>query len=154
MAKETEAVLELLSRLCYSLDGLTREVGEIRKRLPLSEDAEGESLTQSDELNQEDSEPPDSGGHGKGFQIDELAVMHPRTLLDERHLTRIFRVTRRTVHRMVERFEIPPPVRFHGKSLWMAGSILRRIEDQVEEASKEATKEAERTARQFEKLRP
>jgi len=150
MAKESEAVLESVSRLCYALEGLTREISGMKDRIPAGNGLREGSSPESDEPIQEDLALHEDDEQGEGFEIGELALMHPKTLLDKQRLAQLLAVTSRTIQRMVERSEIPPPITFRKRSFWMAGHVLRHIESQVEEAAKEA----ERMARQYERLRP
>jgi predicted DNA-binding transcriptional regulator AlpA len=72
--------------------------------------------------------------------ITELAELPKDTLLDETALARVLRINKRTVRRMVSRFELPPPVRFGGRSTWQAGRILAHFSKAAERAEKRARK--------------
>ena len=80
----------------------------------------------------------------KGFLAQELAELPQKTLLDETQLARMLHVTRRTVRRMVSRGELPPPIRLAGRSVWLAGNILKHFEAAAERAEREAEQEARR----------
>ena len=80
-----------------------------------------------------------------GVLIDGLAVLPERTILDEARLAGLLAVTRRTVRRMVNRFELPPPTRLAGRSMWLAGRVLSHIEA----AAERAERKAERVARKI-----
>ena len=68
----------------------------------------------------------------------DLSKLPEKMLLDESALAKILGVTKRTVRRMVNRFELPPPVRLRGKSTWFAGRVLRYIEDRAERLQRDA----------------
>lgn len=59
-------------------------------------------------------------------------------------MTQIFRCSERTIQRMVERFELPPPTTMAGRKVWRAGKVkawLAQADDRIEA---EALKEAKR----------
>ena len=68
----------------------------------------------------------------------ELGELPPGAIVTEEALARMFGVTRRTVRRMVGRFELPPPIRLSGRSVWLVGRILSHIEAAAERAEREA----------------
>jgi len=67
----------------------------------------------------------------QGVVILGLASMPEGALLDEAALASVLSVTRRTVRRMVCRFELPPPIRLANRSTWRAGTILTWIERRI-----------------------
>jgi len=73
----------------------------------------------------------------RGICVD-LATMPEKSIIDEVALARILRVTTRTIRRMVQRHEIPPPVNLAGKSVWFAGNILSHIQTRVDRSAKDA----------------
>ena len=78
----------------------------------------------------------------EGVLIDTLARLPDKAILDEARLAGALHVSRRTVRRMVSRFELPPPVSLAGRSVWLAGRVLRHIEIAVERAEREAERQA------------
>lgn len=74
--------------------------------------------------------------------LDSLARMPEKTLLTEDALARALGVSKRTVRRMVARFELPPAVRFGGRSTWQAGAVLRWFEARADRAAREAQRAA------------
>jgi len=80
-----------------------------------------------------------------GVIITDLASLPEAALLDEEALANMLQVTRRTVRRMVARFELPPPIRLANRSTWRAGTILSWIERRI-------AAEAEKAARLGAKL--
>ncbi len=50
----------------------------------------------------------------------------------------------RTLQRMVERFEIPPPMTLGGRKVWIIGKIRAWFTDAAERRAAEALKEARR----------
>ena len=83
-----------------------------------------------------------------GVCITTLAELPPAALLDETALAAALGVTKRTIRRMVGRYELPPPVRFAGRSTWQAGAVLRWFEA----AAERKAREAERAAAKFRNL--
>src|SRR5262245_3327215 len=79
-----------------------------------------------------------------GVLITALAELPERALLDERALASALGVTKRTVRRMVSRFELPPPVSFAGRSTWQAGRVLAWFEARAERAARDARRVADR----------
>lgn len=85
----------------------------------------------------------------RGVLITTLAELPERALLDERALAKALGVTKRTVRRMVARFELPPPVAFAGRSTWQVGRVLAWFEARAERASRQAARNASRLERLF-----
>ena len=83
-----------------------------------------------------------------GTVITRLAELPERTILDEVALAETVGVSKRTVRRMVGRHELPPPVRFAGRSCWQVGRVLVHFEAKAERAAKE-TERAARRVRKF-----
>jgi N-methylhydantoinase B/oxoprolinase/acetone carboxylase alpha subunit len=80
---------------------------------------------------------------GMAGVVDVLARMPERAILDEKAMAEAFRVTPRTVRRMVGRYEIPPGVPLAGKTVWMAGKVLSFLESKMEQAESSARGRAE-----------
>lgn len=80
---------------------------------------------------------------GEGIYAGLVEI--PReALLDEKALADVFDVCTRTVKRMVTRYELPPPIQFGGKSMWIAGRVLSWFDSQAELAEREAMKQVQR----------
>jgi predicted DNA-binding transcriptional regulator AlpA len=79
---------------------------------------------------------------GEGVIITKLAELPAGSLLDETALAQALVVTKRTVRRMVGRYELPPPIQFGGRSTWQAGSILRWFESRAGKAARKAQRRA------------
>lgn len=82
--------------------------------------------------------------------LSELAALPAKTLIDDRTLAGMLRVSTRTISRWVQRGDIPTPARLGGRKLWMAGGLLAYVEQQIAAADtftqrrkKEALKRAE-----------
>jgi len=80
----------------------------------------------------------------RGICIDGLAKLPEKALVNQKALASNLGVDPRTVRRMVQRFELPPPTRLSGRAVWMVGKVLRYIEDAMDAAEREAIKERER----------
>jgi len=82
-----------------------------------------------------------------GLLVDALARLPEKSILDERQLAITLSVSPRTIRRMVSRFELPPPIRLGGHSVWLAGRILQHLENCAERAAREAERRAARIER-------
>jgi predicted DNA-binding transcriptional regulator AlpA len=92
---------------------------------------------------------PDSGRVVSGF-----ASLAPETLLDETAVAQVLRVSKRTVRRMVARYELPPPVPFGGRSFWQVGRVVAWFERRADRLEREARRRSDRiAARQLSGLR-
>jgi len=85
-----------------------------------------------------------AGAGGRGWPVDGLARLPEQALLDQKQLAAALGVTKRTVRRMVVRFELPPPIRLAGRSVWLAGRVLGHIEARAERAAQDADRQAGR----------
>jgi len=86
---------------------------------------------------------------GDGLVIVALAKLPERAVVDEAALARALGVSKRTLRRMVARFEMPPPVRLAGRSTWIVGRVLAWFEARAERAARDA----ERMARRLEGMK-
>lgn len=82
------------------------------------------------------------GAHPK--LITGLADLPAKALLDEDVLAQVLGVSKRTIRRMVARFELPPPIALAGRSTWIADRVLAHIEARAERAARKAELEARR----------
>ena len=80
-----------------------------------------------------------------GLVLDTLARLPERGLLTEAALAKALHVAPRTVRRMVNRWQLPPPTRLGGRNVWFAGRVLAHIEA----AAERAERGAERVARKY-----
>lgn len=76
--------------------------------------------------------------------ITDLAVLPERSLVGEAWLAKALGVTERTIRNMVTRYELPPPVRLGGRSMWLVGRVLDYIDGTALRMAEEAMREAER----------
>ena len=76
--------------------------------------------------------------------VTALAELPAKTLLDETALAATLGVAKRTIRRMVARFELPPPVPLAGRSTWIADRVVAHIEARAERAARKAEQEARR----------
>lgn len=82
--------------------------------------------------------------------VTALAVLPEKVFLDESAMACVFGVTQRTIRRMVQRFELPPPIPFAGRSICIAGRVLAYLNA----AAERVEQEAERTAARLERASP
>lgn len=86
--------------------------------------------------------------NGEQFDTAEL-VLSLAGYSDSDYLTKAgmchaFKCTQRTVQRMVDRFEIPPPMPFAGRNIWIVGRLKAWIVNAAERIEGDALKEAKR----------
>ncbi len=79
-----------------------------------------------------------------GRTLTGLASLAPEALVDETALARHLAVTKRTVRRMVARYELPPPVRLAGRATWRVGRVLAWIEARADKAEREVERKRAR----------
>ena len=65
-------------------------------------------------------------------------------MVTKRELCRPFSRSERTLQRMVERFEIPPPTTLAGRKVWIAGKVRAWIVEAANRKEAEAVREARR----------
>jgi len=82
-----------------------------------------------------------------GIFISKLSEISEKTMLNQRAMAEIFCVSKRTIRRMVSRFEIPPPVHIGGQSMWVAGKVIEHIEAQAERLARDAKRRADKLKR-------
>ena len=59
-------------------------------------------------------------------------------------LCRALNCSERTLQRMIERFELPPPMTLGGRKVWIAGKVRAWLAEAAERKEAEALKEARR----------
>ena len=65
-------------------------------------------------------------------------------LITKQELGKCLGCSDRTLQRMVERFEIPPPMTLGGRKVWIIGKVRAWFTDAAERREAEALKEARR----------
>ena len=88
--------------------------------------------------------PNEKSAENTGFLIEELSILPEKAILDEALLARIFRVTPRTIRRMVVRGELPVPIPLAGRSVRVVGQVLEYIEDSAHNSQKDAMRNRRR----------
>ena len=78
----------------------------------------------------------------KGRVVTGLADLPEKALIDETALAAALNVDKRTVRRMVARFELPPGIMFGGRKCWQAGTVLRWFEARADQAARQAKRES------------
>jgi predicted DNA-binding transcriptional regulator AlpA len=81
--------------------------------------------------------------------ITDLADLRADDYVRADYLADVFQVTPRTVRRMVERGELPEPVKLGRRDYWVAG----QVREHIAESARRAQAEAEHRARKIERLR-
>jgi len=110
--------------------------------MPNNSDSEQQEKCNAVAENLKDPRDSQEGLKYNGIIVTQLAILPKDALLDETALARALGISKRTVRRMVGRFELPPPVRFAGRSTWQAGKVLTYFEEAAERASREAAQKA------------
>lgn len=75
-----------------------------------------------------------------------MAAMLPDEYVDIRQLAKCFNCSVRTIQRYVRRGQLPPPVRFGNRSLW----VVKLVREWIEKRSRAEEAEAEKEARRLE----
>ncbi len=70
--------------------------------------------------------------------LTALGLLEPGALVTDVGLARLFGRDRATIRRMIQRGEIPTPIRMMGKPTWTVGSIRKHIEDRLSKAAEDA----------------
>ncbi|HBC89308.1 MAG TPA: hypothetical protein DCZ94_20395 [Lentisphaeria bacterium] len=83
----------------------------------------------------------------KGLLVDELAKLPEKTIMDEGKLASILKISTRTLRRLVQRAEIPPPISLGGRSVWLSDRILAYLNTSAEQAEKEALNQIKRISK-------
>jgi predicted DNA-binding transcriptional regulator AlpA len=82
--------------------------------------------------------PPEPREKPSGRVVMELGTLPEKALLDETALAKAIGCCTRTIRRMVNSYELPPPARFAGRSVWQVGAVNRWIEARLDRAMREA----------------
>jgi predicted DNA-binding transcriptional regulator AlpA len=96
------------------------------------------------------TEPPAEVQESKSAEptgiILGLAALPEKAILTEAALATTIGVTQRTIRRMVQRNEIPPPVPLAGQAVWFAGGVLAYIQSRIDRRLRDASRQ--QTARE------
>ena len=65
-------------------------------------------------------------------------------LVTKSELCRAFNCSDRTIQRMVERFEVPPPMTLAGRKVWIVGKVRAWLTEVADRKEAEAMREARR----------
>jgi len=65
--------------------------------------------------------------------------------VDETALASLLDVSKRTIRRMVARHELPPPVRFGGRSTWQVARVVAWFDRRADRLERQARRQADRT---------
>jgi predicted DNA-binding transcriptional regulator AlpA len=71
------------------------------------------------------------------LMIDILANKPRDTIVSKTALARVFNVKPRTIQRMVERRELPPPITLAKQSVWLTGRIIEHLNCRAATAEQE-----------------
>ena len=73
-----------------------------------------------------------------------LAEWADQNLITKGDLAHVFDVTERTIQRMVDRGELPPPVVLGKRVRWILARVKAHIEERAERAAKKAAKRTDK----------
>lgn len=82
-----------------------------------------------------------------GLLVDELSRLPDKTIMDESKLASMLKITPRTLRRMVQRAELPPPISLGGRSIWLSDRVLSYLNTAAELAEKEALNQIKRISK-------
>lgn len=128
--------------------------GEDSYPMPVPSDDEPDSVSGPRKADSEFL--PESCGEDEDEPEDgETPAFRLGAYLDGDYLTRtgmrmVFKCSERTLFRMVDRFEIPPPMSVAGRSAWMVG----RLREWMAAAARSREEEAMREAKRLNVMRP
>jgi len=92
--------------------------------------------------NPEPTEPAEIIEHPR--ILSGMAELPGKTLLDEAALATLLGVSKRTVRRMVQRFELPPSIAVGGRATWIVERVLAHLDERARRAAREADRECQR----------
>lgn len=87
-----------------------------------------------------------NAGNSSGI-VTCLAELPENAHLDAVALGRILGRCKKTIQRAVRRGELPPPIRFMGRHVWLVGTILRHFEERQQAAVDEVDRRIVRLQR-------
>ena len=76
--------------------------------------------------------------------ITDFAELKPGTLVNVTFVADALGVSERTVRRMVQRHQLPPPISFGNASLWLIEHLLDYVSSASEDKMREAKNERKR----------
>lgn len=88
----------------------------------------------------------ENGGDDSCAEIAVYCIgkFHDDDCLTREGMRAVFQCSERTLFRMVERFEVPPPMPLGGRSVWQIGRLKAWIVSSAQQKEAEALKEAKR----------
>ena len=105
----------------------------------------------NDAVNQVVSETTESGkevpGENQNGIVTALAELPLNAHLDAEALGRILGRCKKTIQRAVRRGELPPPIKFMGRHVWLVKTILEHMESRQETALRQFRKRLEKISR-------
>ena len=78
------------------------------------------------------------------MSIPTMSEVAPEAVLSLAEMCRILGRSRWALSRAVERGELPPPVRFLGRRAWVAGAVVRHLQQRQDEAMRQQATMARR----------
>lgn len=78
------------------------------------------------------------------LKLRRLSRLPREMIVDTRALARVLGRSTRTIRRMVDRYEIPPPIRMSGRSTWQVGTILSWYAERAERRVSESRRVRDR----------
>lgn len=71
-----------------------------------------------------------------------LGAYNDADMLTKKEMCSVLRCSPRTLQRMMERFEVPPPIWLGGRKVWIVGNVRTWIDDIAKRHEKEAARVA------------
>jgi len=72
--------------------------------------------------------------------VNQLAAMDPKSLLDVAAMTAIFNVSARTITRWSQQGDLPSPAKLGGRKFWFSGKVLAHIEQRLVKSEQDAAR--------------
>lgn len=91
--------------------------------------------------NSENIQATDAAGAASIISLDNYG---DTAYLTKPEMCRALSCSERTLQRMIERFEIPPPMTLGGRKVWIAGKVRAWLTEAANRKEAEALKEARR----------
>ena len=76
----------------------------------------------------------------EGLLVTTLAELPGATILNEQTLANILHVSPRSIRRMTDRGEIPPPISLGSRRVWSSGKLLEFLDERFDAATRDLRK--------------
>jgi hypothetical protein len=91
------------------------------------------------------AKPQQNEGHSSGMISTALAELPPDAHVDAQALASLLGRCKRSIQRAWRRGELPPPITFLGKHVWLVSTILKHMATLQAKAVKETSRSSKNT---------